>query len=218
VLYVRIANDDLAAHARIRNAAVELFGRDGFGVGLRAIADAAGVSLGLIRHHFGSKEELRAACDAYVLEEIRALKEEQATSDNPATTMLTRMAEVEELGSVVQYLTRALSDGGPLAREFLERMVADAEDYVTHAVENGLIVPSVDEKARARFLTLAVVGGMQLDAVLSDSPPWESWRRWAEWSTLPALELYTQGLLADRRMLEAYMTYMKDPPADTPGA
>lgn len=33
---------DLTAHARIREAAIEQFGRHGFGVGLRAIAEAAG--------------------------------------------------------------------------------------------------------------------------------------------------------------------------------
>lgn len=215
---MRTVADDLAARARIRNAAVDLFGREGFGVGLRAIAESAGVSLGLIRHHYGSKEELRAACDAYVLEEIRRLKSEQATAENPAATMVARLAEIDEFAHVVRYLTRALSEGGPLAREFLERMVADAEAYLAEGVRTGLVRSSVDEKSRARFLVLAVVGGMHLDAVLSDLSPQEAWRSWSEWVTLPALELYTHGLLTDSRMLEAYMKYKKDPPAEAPGA
>jgi len=209
---MRTVPDDLVARARIRNAAVEMFGRKGFDVGLRAIADAAGVSLGLIRHHYGSKAELRTACDAYVLEQIRALKEEQANSDNPAATMLARMAEADDFAYLVHYLTQAMRAGGPLAREFLQRMIADAETYVREGVANGLILPSVDERARARFLTLAIIGGMHLDASLSEDQPQEAWRHWADWSTLPALELYTQGLLADSRMFEAYMEYKKDPP------
>ena len=44
---------DLTAAARIRNAALRRFARDGFGVGLRAIAADAGVTAGLITHHFG---------------------------------------------------------------------------------------------------------------------------------------------------------------------
>ncbi len=36
--------DDLTATARIRDAAIEQFGEHGFGVGVRAIAKAAGVS------------------------------------------------------------------------------------------------------------------------------------------------------------------------------
>ena len=60
--------DDLTATARIRDAAIEQFGQHGFGVGLRAIAKAAGVSAALVIHHFGSKDGLRKACDDYVAE------------------------------------------------------------------------------------------------------------------------------------------------------
>ena len=66
--------DDLTATARIRDAAIEQFGEHGFGVGLRAIAKAAGVSPGLVIHHFGSKDGLRKACDDYVAEKIRTTK------------------------------------------------------------------------------------------------------------------------------------------------
>ena len=61
------AASDLTAAARIRQAAIIRFAQDGFGVGLRTIAADAGVTAGLITHHFGSKEGLRQACDAEVL-------------------------------------------------------------------------------------------------------------------------------------------------------
>ncbi|HJE59178.1 MAG TPA: TetR/AcrR family transcriptional regulator, partial [Nocardiopsis listeri] len=51
--------DDLTARARIRDAALTRFGQEGFGVSVRAIAEEAGVSPGLVIHHFGSKEKLR---------------------------------------------------------------------------------------------------------------------------------------------------------------
>ena len=38
---------------------------------IRAVAEAAGVTPGLVSHHFGSKEGLRDACDAHVLEYLR---------------------------------------------------------------------------------------------------------------------------------------------------
>jgi AcrR family transcriptional regulator len=42
--------------------------RDGFQkTNLRAVAATAGVSAGLVIHHFGSKEKLRAAYDDHVL-------------------------------------------------------------------------------------------------------------------------------------------------------
>jgi AcrR family transcriptional regulator len=57
---------------RLRDAAIARFGRDGFAVGLRAIAAHAGVTAALIVHHFGSKEGLRRACDEHVLAVVRA--------------------------------------------------------------------------------------------------------------------------------------------------
>lgn len=76
---------DLTAAARIRDAAIEQFGEQGFGVGLRTIAEAAGVSAALVIHHFGSKEGLRKACDDYIAEEIRNSKSEALKSNDPAT-------------------------------------------------------------------------------------------------------------------------------------
>ena len=76
---------DLTAAARIRDAAIEQFGQHGFGVGLRTIAEAAGVSAALVIHHFGSKDGLRKACDDYVAEEIRSSKSEAMQSNDPAT-------------------------------------------------------------------------------------------------------------------------------------
>ena len=51
--------DDLQAHARIRDAALRLFGEQGIkGTTVRQMAEAAGVSAALVIHHFGSKERL----------------------------------------------------------------------------------------------------------------------------------------------------------------
>ena len=64
--------EDLTARARIRDAAIELFAERGIGSAtIRDIAQAAGVSSGLVRHHFGSKDGLRRACDEYAMAEGR---------------------------------------------------------------------------------------------------------------------------------------------------
>ena len=71
------AFEDLTARARIRDAALRLFGERGMdGATVRDIAKSAGVSGGLVRHHFGSKDGLRARCDAYALERLLRLKEQ----------------------------------------------------------------------------------------------------------------------------------------------
>src|ERR1700757_5201146 len=102
---------DLTAAARIRDAAIEQFGEHGFGVGLRAIAEAAGVSAALVIHHFGSKEGLRKACDDFVVEEIRSSKSETIQSTDPAT-WFAALAEIEEFAPLTAYLVRSMQAGG----------------------------------------------------------------------------------------------------------
>jgi AcrR family transcriptional regulator len=219
VVDVQTEAGDLAAPARIRSAAIDLFGRQGFDVGLRAIADEAGVSLGLIRHHFGSKAGLRDACDEQILAEIKVAKEEQFLDGDPAANMLGNMATIERYGPMMRYLIQSFRSGGSLARKFFERMVADAVDYSEKAVAEGVIVPSRDPEARARFLSAAILGGALLVFALDDDQdPQRSMQRWLDQMSLPALELYTQGLLTDGSMLESYMKYMKDPPEGGPDA
>ena len=67
--------DDRTAKARIRDAAIECFARDGIdGTTARKVATSAEVSPGLVIHHFGSMEGLRSACDRYVAATIRDYK------------------------------------------------------------------------------------------------------------------------------------------------
>lgn len=210
---MRTVREDLATTARIRLAAIDLFGRDGFVVGLRAIADEAGVSLSLIRHHFGSKAGLRAACDEQILREIREAKEDQFLDQDPSAKMLHNLATIDRYSPMMRYLFQAMREGGPVAREFFDRMVADAENYTEKAVAEGLVVSSQDPAARARFLSAAVLGGALLTHLLGeDSDPQRSMKRWLDQMALPALELYTHGLFNDSTTLDTYLKYMKDPP------
>ena len=65
------AFEDLTARARIRDATLEHFTEYGFDrATIRDIARAAGVSPGLVRHHFGTKDELR---NAITLNSVTAL-------------------------------------------------------------------------------------------------------------------------------------------------
>src|SRR3984957_13471493 len=61
--------EDLSSRARLRDAAVRLFAERGVaGTSVRDIAEAAGVTAGLITHHFGSKAGLKAAVDERLVE------------------------------------------------------------------------------------------------------------------------------------------------------
>src|ERR687885_426871 len=93
------ADGDLTARARIRDAAIRRFGAEGFGAPVRAIAAEAGVSPGLVIHHFGSKDGLRAACDEHVLRLIREA-ETDAFSSSPGA-MLAQLAELDQYAPLV---------------------------------------------------------------------------------------------------------------------
>lgn len=212
---------DRTARARIRDAAIELFGRDGFDASVRAIAAEAGVSPGLVLHHFGSKDGLREACDAHVREEIRRSKTVAVTDAQPGG-LLNELAQVDEYVPLLAYIVRSLQSGGPLARGFVEHMVEDAQQYMRQGEVAGTVKPSRDSAARDRYLVLQSIGLVLLMAMeqTADGSPLDARRLMDDAlhiSALPALELFTQGLLTSGEMLETYLRYVSAPPPQSDG-
>lgn len=204
VLNMRSA--DLTAAARIRDAAIEQFGEHGFGVGLRAIAEAAGVSAALVIHHFGSKEGLRKACEDYIAETIRGTKSEALQSNDPAT-WFAQMAEIEEYAPSMAYLVRSMQAGGDLANMLWRRMIDNAEEYMEEGVRAGTIKPSRDPEARAKYLAITGGGGFLLYLQMHETPTdlRAVLRDYSRDMILPALEIYTEGLLTNRTMYDAFL-------------
>lgn len=133
---------------RLIMVAMQLFAERGFdGVTVRDIAKAADVSIGLINHHFDSKEGLRAAVDAHFLERTskaisRASRELlQSDIDRVADYQRNWIRQYEnEWPSFAAYLRRAISEnsewGESLFREYydsISRMILrfDAEGRVS---------------------------------------------------------------------------------------
>lgn len=197
---------DLTAAARIRDAAIEQFGEHGFGVGLRKIAEAAGVSAALVIHHFGSKEGLRKACEDYIAEQIYSSKSEAMRSNDPAT-WFAQMAEIEEYAPLMAYLVRSMQAGGELANTLWRRMIDNAYVYMEEGVRAGTIKPSRDPAARAKYLGITGGGGFLLYIQMHETPTdlRAVLRDYARDMVLPALEIYTEGLMADRTMYDAFL-------------
>jgi AcrR family transcriptional regulator len=138
-------SDDLTAKARIRDAAMALIGEVGYErATTRAIAERAGVTSGLIRHHYGSKERLLAACDERIIELIRRL-EAQAEAGGGV------LSPVETLGPYHRYLTRALFEGRAVA--VFDHMAASVQDWLTAADRARADPPEVPVRARAAVQT-----------------------------------------------------------------
>jgi AcrR family transcriptional regulator len=201
---------------RIRDAAIVRFGRDGFGVGLRAVAADAGVTAALVVHHFGSKLGLRVACDDRVLAIMRDEKT-KALVDGSGATVWMQLAQVEQFAPVVRYLLRSLQAGGTLAEALIEHVIADAQQYLAAGEAAGVVLPSRDPAARTRYLAFQSMGGLLLwfsvhGGASTDEEFRAMFRRYADEITAPALELFAQGLLVNRSMLDEFLMYVPDPP------
>ncbi|MFD4291946.1 TetR family transcriptional regulator [Rhodococcus sp. NPDC058505] len=211
---------DLTTRARIRDAAIVVFGEHGFRTGVRTIAAAAGVSPGLVIHHFGSKDGLREACDEQVLATIRAAKTESLTRPS-AATLLHQLADVEEYAPLIAYLVRSWQTGGAMARSLFAHLVADVEQYLADGVAAGTIRPSRDPAARATYLALQSLGStllfLQIRTEEGGPADWpRAIRELTDVVMFPALEIYTEGLLTDSTFLDAVAGQRTDPGSPTP--
>lgn len=141
------------AKERLVRIAMQLFAERGFdGVTVRDISSAAGVSVGLINHHFGSKEGLRTAVDAYFLKQF-----EEVLFDDAQTVRSPRDADdfsdwvegwidghIEDWDLSKAYMRRALLEGSDWGANLFERFYQvvrtsvdrrDAEGGVRHDVD-----------------------------------------------------------------------------------
>lgn len=137
------------------------FPREGFeATTVRSIAEDAGVSPGLVIHHFGSKEGLRRACDRYVVDQIRNAKQDAIESGrlNDPEMMSAGFAMA---GPLMGYLAWALSTGSDDAAALFDDLVTQSTHLLQLAADHGAIDPGPDPAARA-----AVQLAMQMGSLL----------------------------------------------------
>ncbi|MEU8894232.1 helix-turn-helix domain-containing protein [Nocardia sp. NPDC048505] len=143
MLNPRATNEDLTAKARIRNAAMDLFAQHGADrVSLRAVAAEAGVTLGLVQHHFKTKEGLRDAVDLLVVDYFAA-----AVGSVPATGTAGEVAGARDEAvrkmlhanpAVVNYIRRALLEPAEARLGLLDALIDLTRREVTGLREAGL--------------------------------------------------------------------------------
>jgi AcrR family transcriptional regulator len=158
MLYMRSAPDDRTARAAIRDEALRLFAEHGPDtVSVRRIAAAAGVSPGLVIHHFGSKDGLREAVDAHVLALFGAMLGELTTPGlyDPGSAGSLAEAVVRYLppdSPVPGYLRRLLLSGGDPGRELFRRLYAGSRMALDAMSEADLASRGADPAVRAAVL------------------------------------------------------------------
>jgi len=155
-------SDDRTTTARIRDAAIQCFAEDGVAAtSIRAIATRAEVSPGLVIHYFGSKEDLRTACDEYVAAAIREMKSE-AMETGAGFDPLEAWRRQASGPPITRYLAKTLGDGSPHVAAIVDEMAADAAAYMEVGVTTGMITPSHYPKQRAAILTIWALGALVL--------------------------------------------------------
>jgi TetR/AcrR family transcriptional regulator, regulator of cefoperazone and chloramphenicol sensitivity len=197
--------DDLTTVARIRDAAIGLFGRDGFAAtSVRAVATAAGVSPALVLHHFGSKDGLRAACDEHIVARVMGRKGALGDGQASVRAMQGWLADVEQFRPELDYLARMLTEGSSAADELFDRLFAGTAAMFRDQVADGIMRESDDPELLAAYVTAYGLAPLLLRRHLARTLGSDGFdegliRR----STLPILELYTHGIYLDDRFLVA---------------
>jgi AcrR family transcriptional regulator len=149
--------EDLTTKARIRDAALARFPRDGFGgTTIRAVAADAGVSPALVVHHFGSKDGLREACDQHVVSTFRETKLAAMEDDNMFNPAFAASA-YQLAAPLLRYFGWALARGHPAADDLFDEMLKEGIEISRVAIESGMIHGSPDLRTRT-----AVQMSMQL--------------------------------------------------------
>ena len=205
------------ARTRIRDAALDLFGRDGVNrVTVRAIAARADVSPGLVVHHFGSKEALRRECDAYVVALVRGTGDAGRDDDVADRVMAGDgaglSAVLDAATPVRRYLARAFLDGTPEAARLFDEIVEVTTAWLADGEREGWVRATSDPRARGAiyvsWLLAPLAFSDHLERVLGVADLHET-DATIEHARV-ALEMFTHGVFADERALAAWDTAAKE--------
>jgi AcrR family transcriptional regulator len=163
-----IDDSELTAYARIRRAALVSFARVGIAATtIRGVAAAAGVSPGLVQHHFRSKEGLRAAVDAFVLERATRAVAEAASRGSPADIAAgfsERIAEfIRSSPEFVAYARRSLLEGDSAGLALFDALVALGRSELERLAAEGLLRPDLDLTWSALHIVLLSVAPVLLE-------------------------------------------------------
>lgn len=152
--------------------AMRLFADQGFeGVTVRDLSKEADVSIGLINHHFGSKQGLRRAVDDYFLERTsRAIERARAVADEGD---MERVAEYQrdwivrandEWPQFAAYLRRAILDNSEWGQNLFQSYFSYIENTIKKADEAGRVGDHIDRTWVPLIYLFILLGPLMLDS------------------------------------------------------
>ncbi|VEW13372.1 HTH-type transcriptional repressor AcnR [Brevibacterium casei] len=189
----RSPNSSPETAQRILDAAVGEFAAHGFAkTTVRAIAAAAGVSPGLVIHHFGSKEGLRTACDDHV---FALITEKKAENAKYAVMAMQMMFDDPVMTTAVEYLLKSLLDPSPHGQRYFDHYVDLVESYLADGFAGYSFRHSDDPHGQAATLAVMALApamlAQRLESNLGTGDIAETMTRIAP----HLLDLYQNGVL-----------------------
>jgi AcrR family transcriptional regulator len=165
---------DLTTYARIRNAALEGFASKGVdATSIRDVAAVAGVSPGLVQHHFGTKAGLREAVNAYVVAVAAETFDGLVESADGWPAMGDRVtAWVRDNALALRYLARGLMEGDAEASSVFDAVVEMVRSNgVASLAQDGTLGPDVDEDWAAMHVVIFNLACVLLEPAISRHLP-----------------------------------------------
>ena len=158
---------------RLIETALRLFAERGFdSVTIRDLASAADVSVGLINHHFGSKDGLRAAVDDHFIrqfEEALAF-EPEGQAAGPVTTEAYALTVDQWIGrhqdtwpDTVNYFRRALLEESDWGYALFARFYGIVQRSITQMDAENRVSPEVDRLWLPFLMMFLELGTLLLD-------------------------------------------------------
>ncbi len=188
---------DLTARARIRDAALKRFARQGVAAtSLRDVAVEAGVAHGLVRYHFGNKEGLRQAVEDEVLRRLHAAAELRP-APNPAAVLTARRRFLEQLlasdPDALLYLARGLLEQTPAGMALFRRFAVGNAAWLGQLSAAGVLRPAPDTAARDLLLSVLTFVPVLLRPLIERLLGADALDRWLD----AEADLLTHGLFRD---------------------
>jgi AcrR family transcriptional regulator len=197
---MRVLASDLTTYARVRNAALEGFARDGVtGTSIRDIAKAAEVSPGLVQHHFPNKAALIGAVNGYVIDIATSAFSQPLDSDSP-TDIQQQLGDrvtalVREHPTTLRYVARSAADGDETALVLFDAFLAIARSQWQAVADQDLLRPDTDITWAALHAVVINLGTILLtDAIDRHLPePFFTPRQLERWNAASSA-LFREGI------------------------
>jgi AcrR family transcriptional regulator len=188
------------ARERICEVALQGFAEKGVAAtSVRDVAAAAGVSPGLVQHHFATKDKLREAVHEYVLARAAEVFAEPPSGDSAEEIQRELGDRVTGLAAehpeALLYVARLAADEDPAALEIFDAFLEIAREQWRRLSEEGLMRPDVDLGWAALQAIVLILGSALFEGAINRHlpKPWRDPEQLERWNRANS-DLFQRGV------------------------